>query len=146
MGNFFKLLDYTAQEEEFMKDHFSSSCFKRTSPDTQNELIEIITSALNEQIQREMKEACFVSVQADETLDVSCKSQLSIIFWYCIADRAGERFIGFLYVSTGKTAKCLSEIILNVLKEWDINSKLVSQAYDGAVVMAAKKWRVQGAD
>ncbi|XP_049785920.1 cyclic nucleotide-gated cation channel beta-3-like [Schistocerca cancellata] len=51
------------------------------------------------------------SIYADETLDMSCKSQMSVIFRYCIADKIKERFVGFYDVSGDKTAEGLSNII-----------------------------------
>ncbi|KAJ4448834.1 hypothetical protein ANN_00225 [Periplaneta americana] len=120
-GNYLELLDLLAQNESLIRDHLqSNSLFKGTSPDIQTDLIEVITSVLNEKIKNEIEESSFVSVQADETLDVSCKSQMSIIFRYCIEDRIEERFVGFYDVYGDKTALGLSEVLRKVLSEWQI--------------------------
>lgn len=144
-GNYLQLLNLLAQNESIVRDHLqSSSLLKGTSPDIQNDLIEVTTIALNEKIKSELNEAPFVSIQADETLDVSCKSQMSIIFRYCVNDKIEERFVGFYDVSKDKTAVGLSEVIHRVLLDWEVNGqKVVSQTYDGAAVMAGRQGGVQ---
>lgn len=107
-GNYLELLDLLAQREQLVRDHLASStAFKGTSPEIQNDLIEIITCVVNEKIKTEIQDCHFISIQADETLDVSCKSEMSVIFRYCIEDRIQERFIGFYDVSGDKTAEGL---------------------------------------
>ena len=126
-----------AQEEQFVREKLkSSSGFKGTSSDTQNELIECATLVVKETIQKELDLAEFVSVQVDETLDVSCKPQMSIIFRYCVNDSVQERFVGFFDVSKDKTTDGLSTFILNVMKDSKVDKKLICQSYDGASVMA----------
>ncbi|KAF2884201.1 hypothetical protein ILUMI_21983 [Ignelater luminosus] len=123
-GNYLELLHYTAQGGQFIKDHLtSSSTFKGTSSDIQNELIETVKCVLDERITNKLEESLFVSVQADETLDVSCKSQMSLIVRYCVKGRIEERFIVFYDVSKDKTAKGLSNVIINVLTEWNVINK-----------------------
>lgn len=138
------LLDLLAMEESLMKDHLEgSSVFKGTSSDIQNELIQSLTHLLKERILNELKNADFVSLQADETTDVSCKSQFSIIFRYVYKNEICERFFGFYDVSGGKTARNLSDKILEILNLCKITNKLVSQTYDGASVMSGSKGGVQ---
>lgn len=126
-----------------MSPLYGSACYhllhlKGTSPEIQTELIEVITAVLNEKIQSEIKEASFVSVQTDETdrTEVSCKSQMSIIHRYCIGDRIEERFVALCDIPKDKTAKDLTEVIKKVLDDWNVAEKVVSQTYDGALVMA----------
>ncbi|KAF2899542.1 hypothetical protein ILUMI_06635, partial [Ignelater luminosus] len=135
-GNYLESLHYTAQEEQFLRDHLtSSSTFKGTSSDIQNELIKTVKCVLDdERIKNELEENLFVFVQANKTLDVSCKSHMSLIRRYCVKDRVEERFIGFVFKD--KTAKGLSNVIINVLTEWNVINKIVSQIIDGAAVMA----------
>lgn len=85
----------------------------------------------------------FVSVHADETLDVSCQSQMSIIFHYCVNESVQERFIEFFDVSKDKMAQGLAIVILTVLKGRKVDKKLVCQTYDGASVMAGSHGGVQ---
>ncbi|KAJ4446342.1 hypothetical protein ANN_13037, partial [Periplaneta americana] len=80
----------------------------------QNDLIESVTIAINENIQKEINDAAFVSIQADETTDVS-----------------------------DKTAEGLSKQIITVLEKYNVEEKLVFQTYDGASVMSGRHGRVQ---
>ena len=47
--------------------------------DVQNDVIECIDSVIEDQINKEVSECQFFSIQCDETMDVSTKEQLSII-------------------------------------------------------------------
>lgn len=90
------------------------------------------------QIMNELNKVKFVSVQIDETTDVSYKSQISINFRYVIDNNIEERFIGFFDVSIDKTALELSNILLEQIKKWNISDKIICQTYDGVAVMAGK--------
>lgn len=85
----------------------------------------------------------FVSIQAAETTDVSWKSQMSIILRYLVDQNIEERFVGFFDVSKDKTALDLSTILLEQIKKWNTNDKIISQTYDGAAVMAGLQNGVQ---
>jgi hypothetical protein len=91
----------------------------------------------------DLKSAKFVSIQADETTDVSCKSQMIIILRYVVDNNIEERFIGFFDVSKDKSAVGLSNILLAEITKWNINDKIICQTYDGAAVMAGKQNGVQ---
>ncbi|XP_050066556.1 zinc finger MYM-type protein 1-like [Aphis gossypii] len=143
-GNYLELLDLLSREERLLREHFmSNSVFKGTSSDIQNDLISCITSVLKTKISNELQKANCISIQADETTDVSCKSQMSIIFRYVVDNKIEERFIGFFDVSKDKSAFSLSEILLTEIKNWNIGDKLVCQTYDEAAVMAGQKNGVQ---
>ncbi|XP_025425451.1 zinc finger MYM-type protein 1-like [Sipha flava] len=142
--NYCEILDLLAKEEQFIREHFCiNSVFKGTSHDIQNDLIHCVTTVLNSHILKELKITNFISIQADETTDVSCQSQMSLIFRYILDNKIEERFIGFFDVSKNKTAAGLSEVILNELSKWNIGKKVVYQTYDGASVMAGEKNGVQ---
>ena len=53
--------------------------FTSMSADVQNDLIECIDAVIEDQIDKEIRDCQFFSIQCDETLDVSTKEQLSII-------------------------------------------------------------------
>ena len=143
-GNYLEMLELLSRQEQYIRDHLqSSSGFKGTSSIIQNELIETVTESIQEYIREELETCEFVGIQADETLDVSCKSQMSIIFRFCTFEGVKERFIGFFDVSTNKNAKGFSEVIINVLNDWGVTNKIVSQTYDGASVMAGDRGGVQ---
>lgn len=143
-GNYLELLDLLAMEESNMRDHLENATgFRGTSSEIQNELIELISKKLKNTIEHELSVTDFVSVQADETTDVSCMAQLSIIVRYVFNNEIKERFIGFFDVSDKKNAQGLSSVILSNLEALSIKEKLVSQTYDGASVMSGERGGVQ---
>ena len=143
-GNYLETLNLLAIEEAFMKDHLeTSSVFKGTSPEIQNDLIQSVSDAIREKIVEELSQSEFVAIQADETTDVSVKAQLSIIVRYVHESHIEERFLGFSDVSADKSAQGLASHILRVLKEYKIENKVICQTYDGATVMAGRLNGVQ---
>lgn len=105
----------------------------------QDDLMECIGNVLTSEIKMEVKCCKFVSIIADETSDISNKSQLSISFRYI--DGLGilqERFLGFWNVSADRSAASLFKIIMKVIEDFDCKEKLVGQSYDGAAVMAGE--------
>ncbi len=107
-GNYLELLDFLALNESLIKEHLQSDVlFKGTSAMIQNEFIECITEVIYESIDEEMQKAMFISMQADETTDVSVKGQLSIILRYVHSETGEiqERFMGFYNVSADKTTR-----------------------------------------
>jgi len=87
----------------------------------------------------EIQKVNYVSIQADETTDVSCRSQMSIIFRYVVEQNIIERFVGFFDVSKNKTASGLADIILSEINKWEIGNKIICQTYDGASVMSCRE-------
>ena len=95
-GNYLELLDLLSKQEQYIRDHLqSTSGFKGTSSDIQNELVESVTDIIQEKIKAELDSCDFIGIQADETLDVSSRSQVTIIFRFCSTEGPVERFIGF---------------------------------------------------
>ncbi|XP_065667887.1 zinc finger MYM-type protein 1-like [Hydra vulgaris] len=87
-----------------------------------------------EEIKREIDKAKFVSLQADETTDVSCRSQFVIILRYLKGHKPVERFIAFIDVQD-RTAMGLTNVLKEELNCFCQKEKLIAQAYDGAAVM-----------
>ena len=76
----------------------SGGVFTRVSSDVQNDVIECIDSVIEDQI-NEVRECQFLSIQCDETMDVSTKEQLSIIIHLDRGYEIVERFLKFSNVS-----------------------------------------------
>ena len=114
--------------------------FTGVSGDTQNDLIECIDSVIQDQIDEEVQQCTFLSVQVDETTDVSTKEQLSVIIRLDKKDNAAERFLQFYNVSSDRTAPAISSIVKGVFSHY-LDSlfgfyKLIMQTYYGASVMS----------
>ncbi|CAG9839030.1 unnamed protein product [Diabrotica balteata] len=102
----------------------------------QNELIECISGYRNDKIITKIKNSPF-SLQIDDTTDITQISQSSIILG-CVNSQGLviERFMGFYYVSAGRTAEHLFIMAAKVLEPFQYRHKLVGQCYDGASVMS----------
>jgi len=82
-GNFRAILKFKANDLDYLKEHLSSnSRYKYTSPNIQNEIINISGNLiLGKLVQMVNSAECF-SVLADETTDVSLKEQLTLCVRY----------------------------------------------------------------
>lgn len=82
-GNFKELIDLFCKYDNKLRDFMtSSSVFSGTSKTIQNELLNSINCILQNCIDEELLNVPFFSWQVDETTDVTCKSQLSIVCRY----------------------------------------------------------------
>nr|CAI5824137.1 unnamed protein product [Callosobruchus analis] len=129
---------YLSKEECSFRGHdeTEATVFVGTSKSIQNDLIESISSVVKHKIQEELRSTAFFSWQIDETTDIACKSQLSVIFRYVIGGDIVERFVGFYDVSSGKNAESLYQLLVTEFQEFDLKHKLIAQTYDGAAVMS----------
>jgi hypothetical protein len=116
----------------------SGGVFTGVSSDVQNDVIECIDSVIEDQINKEVSECQFLSVQCDETMDVSTKEQLSIILRLDRGYEIVERFLKFTNVSRDRTAQGIGEVVKGTLSRFgeSVKSKLIMQTYDGAAVMS----------
>eukprot|EP00795_Rhopilema_esculentum_P008629 gene8629-14641_t len=123
----------------------SGGVFTGVSSDIQNDLIECTDSVIQDQIDNEIQHCTFLSIQVDETTDVSTKEQLSIIVRL---DRKGEiveRLLKFVNVSQDRSAPAITAIVKNILSKYgeSLKEKMVMQTYDGATVMSGHIGGVQ---
>jgi len=73
-GNFRAILKFKANDLDYLKDHLSSnSRYKYTSPNIQNEIINISGNLILGKLVKMVNSAKYFSVLADETTDVSLK-------------------------------------------------------------------------
>ena len=93
----------------------SGSVFTGVSSDVQNYVIECIDSVIKDQINKEVSECQFFSIQCDETMDVSTKEQLSIIIRLDRGYEIVERFLKFSSVSRDRTALEMGEVVKAIL-------------------------------
>lgn len=136
-GNFRELVDLFCKYDSKLRDFMSNaSVFAGTSKTIQNELLDSINYVLRNYIEDELLDVPFFSWQVDETTDITCKSQLSIIFRFVKNGQLVERFLGFYDVSSGRTAVNLFNFFMETFQRFDFANKLIAQTYDGASVMA----------
>ena len=147
-GNYRKLLESFAKFDTVFEHRLhgkvgesergNAGAFTGVSGDTQNDLIECIDSVIQDQIDEEVQQCSFLSVQVDETTVVSTKEQLSAIIRLDKKDDVVERFLKCYNVSSDRTAPAISSIVKDVLIHYgdSVLNKLIMQTYDGASVMS----------
>ncbi|PNF25199.1 hypothetical protein B7P43_G17705 [Cryptotermes secundus] len=122
----------------------SSTAFRGSSPDIQNELIHSVSELMTMEIKKEISKANYVSLILDETSDVMNKCQLASVLRYVTADgNVEERFLRFTDVSSDRSANSLFNHALEILNDFECGPKLIAQTYDGAAVMASQHAGVQ---
>ena len=116
----------------------SGGVFTGVSPEVQNDLIECIDSVIQDQIDTEVRQCQFFSIQVDETTDISAKAQLTAIICLDRGSEVVERFLRFHNVSTSRSAETLSCIVKGILGRYgdSLKDKLIMQTYDGAAVIS----------
>ncbi|KAM4557752.1 zinc finger MYM-type protein 1-like [Odontesthes bonariensis] len=126
-----------------LKRHYDTEpIFKGTSSTIQNELLDCMYEVYRCEVAKQVQATQFVAVQADETTDVSCKSQMVIVLRYMVDNSVTERFLEFIEVKD-KTAIGLSTAIKKALEPLRLTEKLIAQTYDGAAVMRGSVGGVQ---
>jgi hypothetical protein len=137
-GIFYNLLKFRAESgDEPLKKHLDNMAknAKYTSPDIQNEIINVTSKYLVQKIVVEANKS-FFSVIADESTDFSGKKQLSIVLRYLRGVDVMEEFVGFVELGSC-TAADVSSAILFKLNEIGLNlDNLTGQGYDGASTMS----------
>ncbi|CAH1106263.1 unnamed protein product [Psylliodes chrysocephalus] len=144
-GVFRGLIDFSSELDGALKQHLKkASVFKGTSKTIQNEILQTMFTVCQEEISKEIENADYLSIIADETSDVSNKFQMAIVFRYILKGKPVERFWDFLMPSD-HDAKALSKVILTELEKHvkGKRSKLIAQTYDGASVMSGSSNGVQ---
>ena len=94
------------------------------------------------EVAKQLRDTQFVAVQADETTDASCKSQMVIVLRYMVDNSVTERFLEFIEVKD-ETAIGLSTAIKHALEPLGLTDKLLAQTYDGAAVVRGSVGGVQ---
>jgi len=146
-GNFLELLTYTASVDPQFQTMFIKmpSNATYTSPDIQNELINIAATHIREDICHDVNKVVIIAIMVDESKDVSRKEQLSLcIRWTSLPDfDVHEDFLTFRHM-INVDAKSLCEAIVSILTSLGLNQCIIiAQCYDGASVMSGDVSGVQ---
>ncbi|KAI4820792.1 hypothetical protein KUCAC02_028759 [Chaenocephalus aceratus] len=132
-GIFRSIFETMCEGDSRLRRHYEAQpVFKGTSSTIQNELLDCMYGVCREEVDNTSS----VAVQADETTDVSCKSQIVIVLRYITPDlTVTERSLEFVEVKD-TTGVGLSNSIEAVLEPLKLKEKLIAQTYDGAAVMS----------
>lgn len=120
-----------------------------TSPDIQNEIINIPGNQIRTAIVADCnKSKCFALI-VDETTDTSTREQLSVCLRYLVRDPISqeisikEDFLEFIIVTSTK-GEHLAKLLIQTLEGTGINiANMRAQGYDGAANMSGKYNDVQ---
>ena len=146
-GNFKDLLQLKAKDNTALRAHMEqATVWKGDSKTTQNELVRCISEEVHSVIISEIQAAEFLAIEADETTDISTKTQMTFIVRYVKKHKPVERFVCFRNLSGNTTAENITDndidLIADVKKGKDFPI-VVAQTYDGASTMAGKISGVQ---
>ena len=144
-GNFDFFLHWRAELDPVLKGHLQTSKKNAsyTSPQVQNELIELVGAEIKDQIMTDARSSRWFSIMADECSDVATCEQMSICIRFVHQSgtnkpQVREEFVGFVQL-IDTDAAAISGAILKFLGECNLDlSNLRGQGYDGASVMAGK--------
>lgn len=154
-GNFRELLKFKINSgDQNLKNHLDTTSSRATyiSKTTQNELLNCIGEEIQLQIIKDVNKAKFYAVIFDETTDIAHREQLSLSIRYILNNKINEKFLTFVdaYQSileedimlsgeTKLTGQALGNIVLNILKQFNLNvENCVGIGTDGCAVMTSK--------
>ncbi|XP_063819320.1 zinc finger MYM-type protein 1-like [Pseudophryne corroboree] len=156
-GNFLKFIEYLALFDPVMDEHIRKIRDKETyvhylGKDIQNELIQLLSNIIKEEILKSAQAAKYFSIIIDCTPDVSHVEQMTMILRFvniasltddCEPVRIKEHFLGFLPLKE-TTGAGMTEIILHQLEEMSLPvANLRGQGYDNGSNMKGKENGVQ---
>ena len=145
-SNFLTLLQFRAKTDPFLACHLNSdesrAIPKYTSPDIQNEPIELCGDYLRKLLLQNCNSASFFAFLADEATHSGMKEQISICVRF-VHRKEGENKVevreNFLWLVEAESTRrvALAEKFMNTLNEFGIDiHKMRAQGYDGAANMS----------
>ena len=139
-SNYTQLLRLRGLDDIRVLDWVKRKSDKYTSPDVQNEMLEIMSKMVLRKIITNIQNALFYAIMVDETTDCSNQEQVVLVLrWVDDALEAHEDFIG-LYSVSSISADTLTIVIKDCLQRLNLPiSKMRSQCYDGASNMTGAK-------
>ena len=142
-GNFWALLNFRISAgDTTLSDHLNSAAKNATytSPDIQNQLINILGGQICGMILRKVHNSPGFALIADEVTDCSNKEQLCIVLRYVDPETNAirEDLVSFLECDSGLTGQALADKMINFVRNNLDPSKMRGQAYDGASNMSGK--------
>lgn len=135
-GNFSEILDMLADSNEILRKKMESRYGHYTSPEYQNDLIQVFGNKVLTTVSTQIKKAKYFAILVDETKDRSRKEQLCLIIRFFDGEKIQERCCGTYHMQQ-LDAESLANFILKKLDELGLElSNCIAQCYDGASVMS----------
>ena len=127
-GNFLEILKLVADHDAVIKEKIRDNPHNAmyTSPDIQNQLLEVMGSLTRGKVCKAVQDATYYSLLGDETKDVSKVEQLAIVFRYVDVPTATiyERFVTYVPAES-LTAESLAMNILTTLRNHQLDPKYI---------------------
>ena len=136
-SNFIQLLNLRACDDPKLVDWLKKKSDKYTSPDIQNEILQIMALEILRDIATNLQNAPFFTIMADEATDSANKEELVLCFrWVDNFLEVHEEFIG-LYQISDTSADTVVKVIKDTLVRMTLSIKRCrGQCYDGAGTLA----------
>lgn len=143
-SNFNSLMALVAQHNSTLRHHLENvrGNAKYTSPEIQNELLDLSAQLIVNNIASDCKKAGCYAFIADESTDVSVKEQISVCVRFVQKGNNGrhiirEEFLSFVDADKGTNAEALTTKFLEALNNLGLPlDQMRAQGYDGASVMS----------
>lgn len=142
-GNFRALLAFRVDSgDEVLKTHLSTASKKATyiSKEVQNELIQLCGAEITNHIAKEVKNAKFFAIIADETTDSSHCEQLCLCIRFLSMNSCQvtvkEEFLGFIGMNDVSAQSIATEILTRIKELGLLIEDCIGQGYDGAAAMS----------
>ena len=144
-GNFLTIISAIAKHDSIIarKIQKGPQNAKYTHHTIQNALLNIMSHLVLEQIAKELSEAEFFSIMADETKDVSKREVISVSIRYLYDNAIHEEFVGICETDNLDAKSLKNSIVRSLLTVNTDLKKCIGQGYDGASVVAGKLNGVQ---
>jgi hypothetical protein len=147
-GNFKALLEFRANAGDKIIGEHLENCHQNARYDSktiQNHMIELIGDEIRQRYVREVSEAKYFTILADEVTDLSNKEQLSLILRFVDAKSCiREEFVDFIELER-ITGQKIADAIIGKLDHYGLDLKYCrGQGYDGASNMSADQRGAQG--
>lgn len=138
-SNFYQLMKLRGNDDDRIKEWMNKKMNKYTSPEIQNEILQIMGSDILNKIADTLHKTPFFTVMVDETADISNKEQVVVCFrWVSDTLDVHEDFVG-LWKTKNLEANSIVQIIKEVLVMLNLSiHKCRGQCYDGAWAMCGK--------
>ncbi|XP_063411620.1 zinc finger MYM-type protein 1-like [Mytilus trossulus] len=147
-SNFIATVKTIAKSDEVLAMHLETATLvKYTSPDIQNELIDICADQILDQLKESCSNSPCLAILADETTDKATQTQLSVCFRFTetIDNEVNVRglFLGFMHAKA-TTGEAIANLLLEFMNKHGIClQKLRAQGYGGASNMSGRHNGVQ---
>ena len=139
-GNFIQLLRMKAKDDDNLSSWMTRKDNSYTSPDIQNEIVELMSSHVLRVIANDLRKSPFLSIMIDETRDCANTEQVTVVVRMVTYEfDVHEQFLGMCGVPS-VDAQTLTTAIKDVFERFNFSfNKLRGQCYVGASAMSGAK-------